>query len=79
MRKEIRKHQEENKLTFNLTYYSAFQSAKTILEELQILLAPGKDHQKVFPNVPIVVPQWEKFKRPFSKSLSSCPQQHFRQ
>ena len=47
-------HPEENKLTFNITYYSAFQNTKTILEELQILLASDKEHQKVFPNVPIV-------------------------
>ena len=45
---------EENKLTFNITYYPAFQNTKTILEELQILLAPDKDRQKVFPKVPIV-------------------------
>ena len=49
-----RNHPEENKLTFNITYYPAFQNTKTILEELQILLAPDKEHQKVFPNVPIV-------------------------
>ena len=47
-------HQEENKLTFNITYYPEFQNTKTILEELQILLAPDKEHQKVFPNAPIV-------------------------
>ena len=47
-------HPEENKLTFNITYYPAFQNTKTILEELQILLAPDKEHQKVFPKVPIV-------------------------
>ena len=47
-------HPEENKLTLNITYYHAFQNTKTILEELQILLAPDKEHQKVFPNVPIV-------------------------
>ena len=39
---------------FNITYYPAFQSTKTILEELQILLAPDKEHHKVFLNVPIV-------------------------
>ena len=44
----------ESKLTFNITYYPVFQNTKTILEELQILLAPDKEHQKVFPNVPIV-------------------------
>ena len=38
-------HPEENKLRFNITYYPAFQSTKTILEELQILLAPDKEHQ----------------------------------
>ena len=43
-------HQEENKLTFNITI-PVFQNTKTILEELQILLAPDKEYQKVFPNV----------------------------
>ena len=47
-------HPEENKLTFNITYYPAFQNTKTILEDIQILLAPDKEHQKVFPNVPTV-------------------------
>ena len=47
-------HQEENKLPFNTTYYPALQNTKTILEELQIILSLDKEHQKVFPNVPIV-------------------------
>ena len=47
-------HPEENKLTFNITYYPTFQNTKTILEELQILLEPDKEHHKVFPNVPVV-------------------------
>ena len=41
------------------------------LEELQILLAPDKEHQKVFPIVPIVGFRNGKFKRPFNKSLTS--------
>ena len=55
-------HREENKLKFNygdiilylfsVTYYPAFRNTKTILEELQILLAPDKEHPKVFPKVP---------------------------
>ena len=49
-----RNHPEENKLTFNITYYPGFPNTKTILEKLQILLAPDKEHQKVFPNVSIV-------------------------
>ena len=48
-----RNHREENKLTVNITYYPAFQNTKTVLEELQILLAPHKRYQKVFPNAPI--------------------------
>ena len=53
MLEKERNHREENKLTFNIKYDPAFQSTKTILEELHILLAPDKEHQKVFPNVPI--------------------------
>ena len=44
----------DSKLTFNITYYPAFQNVRSILEELQILLAPDKEHKKVFPEVPIV-------------------------
>ena len=39
----------KSKLTFNITYYLAFQNVKRILEELQDLLAPDKEHKKVFP------------------------------
>ena len=44
----------ESKLTFNMTYYLAFQNVRSILVELQILLAADKQHKKVFPEVPIV-------------------------
>ena len=44
---------EVNHQDFNITYYASFQNTKTILEELQILLAPYKEHQEVFPNIPI--------------------------
>ena len=47
-------HPKENKVTFNITYDPVFQNTKAVLEELQILLAPNKEHQKVFPYVPIV-------------------------
>ena len=53
MLEKERNHQGENKLTFNITYYAAFQNTKTVLKELQILLAPDKEHQKAFPSVPI--------------------------
>ena len=44
----------DSKLTFNITCYPAFQNVRSILEELQILLAPDKEHEKFFPEVPIV-------------------------
>ena len=44
----------DSKLTFNITYYPAFQNARSILEELQILLAPDEEYKKVFPEIPIV-------------------------
>ena len=43
-----------NKLTFNITYYPAFQNVRGILEELQILLAQDKEHKIVFPEVPVM-------------------------
>ena len=44
----------ESKLAFNIFYYPAFQNVRIILEEIQILLAPDIEHEKVFPEVPIV-------------------------
>ena len=44
----------EQILTFNITYYPAFQNVSTVMEELHILLTPNKEHKKVFPNVPVI-------------------------
>ena len=44
----------EIKVTFNITYDATFQNARSILQELQILLVPDKERKKVFPEVPIV-------------------------
>ena len=44
----------ESKLTFNITYYPAFQNVRSILQELQIFLVPNKEHKKVFIEVLIV-------------------------
>ena len=45
----------DSKLTFKITYYAAFQNVRRILEKLQILLAPDKEHKRnVFPVVPIL-------------------------
>ena len=42
------------KLTFIITNCPAFQNARSIMEELHILLTPNKEHKKVFPDVPVV-------------------------
>ena len=44
----------EQKLTFKITYYPAFQNVRVIMEELHILLTPNKEHKKVFPNVWVI-------------------------
>ena len=41
-------------MTFNLTYYPAFQNVKKILAELQLLLTPDVAHKTVFTNAPII-------------------------
>ena len=44
----------EQKLTFSIDYYPAFQNVRTIMEELHILLTPNKEHKKVFPNATVI-------------------------
>ena len=44
----------EPQLTFNITYYPGFQNIRNILQELHFLLAPDKEHKKVFPDIPVV-------------------------
>ena len=44
----------EPRLTFNITYYPVFQNIRNILQELHLLLAPDKEHKKVFLDVPVV-------------------------
>ena len=44
----------EQKVTFNITYYPAFQNVSAIMKELYILLTPNKEHKKVFPNVLVI-------------------------
>ena len=38
----------KSKLKFDMSYYLVFQNVRCILQELQILLAPNKEHRKVF-------------------------------
>ena len=44
----------QQKLTFNINIYPAFQNVRTIMEELHISLFPNKENKKVFPNVPVI-------------------------
>ena len=44
----------EQKLTFNITYYPAFQNIRTVMQELHILLTPNKEHKKLTPNVAVI-------------------------
>ena len=38
----------------SFTYYPVFQNIRNTLQELYLLLAPDKEHKKVFPDVPVV-------------------------
>ena len=39
---------------FNITYYPVFQYIRSILHEFNLLLAPDKEHKKVFPDVRVI-------------------------
>ena len=41
----LKSESDQNKLTFNTAYYPVFQN---------ILLTPGKEHKKVFEDIPVV-------------------------
>ena len=49
----MKSESDQNKLTFNITYYSVFQNIRNILQELHILLTPDKEHKKVFHDIAV--------------------------
>ena len=51
---KAKQQMSEKKLTFNITYYPAFENVRIIMERLHILLTLNKKHKKVFAGVPIV-------------------------
>ena len=51
---KVKSESNQDKLTFNITYYPVFQNVRNILQELHILLTPDKEHKKVFQEIPIV-------------------------
>ena len=46
--------EEQNNITFNLTYYPVYQNAKKILAELRLFLTPDVAHKAAFTDVPII-------------------------
>ena len=44
----------DKKLVLNLTYHPSFSHLKNILSDIHLLLAPDKEHERVFPTVPIM-------------------------
>ena len=42
----------DERVTFNTTFYTVFKNIRKILEELRILLAPDEQHRKVFTDIP---------------------------
>ena len=42
----------DDRVTFNITYYPVFKNIRIVLEKLHILLAPDEDHRKVFTDIP---------------------------
>ena len=53
LRKKMKSESNQNKLTFNITYYPVFQNVRNILQELHILLTPNKERKKVFQYIPV--------------------------
>ena len=42
----------DDRVTFNITYYPVFKDIRIVLEEFLILLAPDEQHRKVFTDIP---------------------------
>ena len=44
---------DQNKLRFNINYYSVFQNVKNVRQELKKLLTSGQEHKKIFQDFPV--------------------------
>ena len=51
---KMKSESDQNKLTFNITYYPVFQNIRNLLQELHILLTLDQEHKKVFKDIPVV-------------------------
>ena len=47
-----KRSRNDDRVTFNITYYPVFKNIRIVLEELHILLAPDEQHRKVFTDIP---------------------------
>ena len=65
---KVNNQENNNKITFNITYHSAFQNARKILEEIHMILAPDGRYKKVFHDLPLIgLKKNKKFQGPFGK------------
>ena len=48
---EEKMSRKDDRVTFNITYYSTFKSIRNILAEFHILLPPDEQHRKVFTDI----------------------------
>lgn len=65
---KVNNQKNNNKITFNITYHSAFQNARKILEEIHMILAPDDRYKKVFHDLPLIgLKKNKKFQGPFGK------------
>ena len=51
---KVNDHEKQNKITFNITYNPVFRDVREILKELDMILASGDSHKRVFPDVPLI-------------------------
>ena len=51
---KLNNQEEQNKITFNITYHPVFRDIRKILEELHAILASNDGHKKVFPEFPMI-------------------------
>ena len=51
---KVNYQEEQNKITFNITYHPVFRDVRKILEELHVILASDDGHKKVFPDFPMI-------------------------
>ena len=47
-----KRSRNDDRVTFNITYYHVFKNFRIILDELHILLVPDEQHGKVFTDIP---------------------------